>query len=188
MFRTCIFKIIYLLLTTERFCIWGTKLLTSVVTLKLHVSPGWCKMSNNIGMHPNMQHKTLWDGNKIKPRTKAVAAFRLETGQDYLEKHLHRFNILPSDNCMLCRLPDTVTDSHHLTQCAALKDNDSRDNISTILGCPKENGSHTTNLMPLEEKKKKILHISIKLEFKFLKLQCLCMLILDTKSTHLCQV
>ena len=61
------------------------------------------------------------DGNKIKPRTKAVAAYRLEIGHDSLAKHVHRFN------CMLCTLPDSVMDSHHLTQCAALKDNDSRD-------------------------------------------------------------
>ena len=26
-----------------------------------------------------------------------------------------------SHTCMLCKLPDTVMDSHHLTQCAALK-------------------------------------------------------------------
>ena len=71
--------------------------------------------------------RMLWDGNRIKPRTKAVAAFRLETGHDCLAKHLHWFNILSSDNCMLCRLPDTVMDSHHLTQCAALKENESRD-------------------------------------------------------------
>ena len=36
--------------------------------------------------------------------TVAVAAFRLETGHDCLAKH----NILPSDNYMLCRLPDTM--------------------------------------------------------------------------------
>ena len=28
-----------------------------------------------------------------------------------------------SHTCMLCRLPDTVMDPHHLTQCVALKDN-----------------------------------------------------------------
>ena len=65
----------------------------------------------------------LWDGNQIKSSTKVVAAFRLQTAHDCLAKH----NILPSDNCMLCRLPDTVMDPHHLTQCAVLKDNNSRD-------------------------------------------------------------
>ena len=38
---------------------WGTKLLLSVATLKLQLSPGWCKMGNNIHMHPNMQQKKM---------------------------------------------------------------------------------------------------------------------------------
>ncbi|XP_071041957.1 uncharacterized protein [Parasteatoda tepidariorum] len=31
-----------------------------------------------------------------------VAAFRLETGHDFLAAHLHRLNIFPDPNCVLC--------------------------------------------------------------------------------------
>ena len=93
--------------------------------------------------------RTLWDGNKTKPRTVAVAAFRLETGHDCLAKH----NILPSDNGMLCRLPDTVC-------CTEVQRYG-----STILGCPKENGSHTTNLMPLEKKKEEDIRVYMRPKF-----------------------
>ena len=74
-----------------------------------------------------MNIRMLWDGNQSKSRKQAVTAFRLETEHDYMAKHLHRFNNSPSYNCMLCRLPNTVIDSHHLTQYVALKDNDNRD-------------------------------------------------------------
>ena len=69
----------------------------------------------------------LWDGNQSKSRKQAVATFRLETGHECLAKHLHLFNILPSANCKLCRLPNTVMDYHHLRQSVVQKDNDSRD-------------------------------------------------------------
>ena len=73
-----------------------------------------------------------------------------QPGHECLAKHLHRFKILPSDNCMLCKLPDTVMDSHHLTQCAALKDNDNRDMAALYWDALMVH--ILTNLMPLEKK------------------------------------
>ena len=57
------------------------------------------------------------------PRYKAVAAFRLLTGHDCLAKHLNRFGIFGSPNCVLCR--ETVDmDGDHLLKCAVLSGRD----------------------------------------------------------------
>lgn len=57
------------------------------------------------------------------PRYKAVAAFRLHTGHDCLAKHLHRFGISGSPNCILCRRTVEM-DRDHLLECTALSGRD----------------------------------------------------------------
>ena len=60
------------------------------------------------------------------PRKTAVAHFRLTTGHDCLAKHLHRINIFPSPQCILCNHPEEEMDQHHLDNCTAVKDVNSR--------------------------------------------------------------
>ena len=50
----------------------------------------------------------------------AVAMFRLVTGHDCLNKHLHRIGIIPSPHCPLCSKHEEM-DMEHLMHCAALQ-------------------------------------------------------------------
>ncbi|XP_035216427.1 uncharacterized protein LOC118189855 [Stegodyphus dumicola] len=54
------------------------------------------------------------------PRLRAVAEFRLATGHDCLQYHLHRFKIVPSPICPL-RSSREVMDAAHLPHCPALR-------------------------------------------------------------------
>ncbi|XP_073990934.1 uncharacterized protein [Rhodnius prolixus] len=54
-------------------------------------------------------------------RKEAVACFRMTTGHDYLQKHLHRIGVVDSPMCPLC-LQEEEMDSQHLPVCHALID------------------------------------------------------------------
>lgn len=58
------------------------------------------------------------------PRAEAVAKFRLITGHDYLQAHLHRIGLVDSDVCPLCGSGSMV--GPHLEQCGALADSEER--------------------------------------------------------------
>ena len=53
------------------------------------------------------------------PRNEAVASFRLITGHDLLNKHLHRIGIAPDPYCSLCQQQEHM-DRRHLARCPAL--------------------------------------------------------------------
>ena len=53
------------------------------------------------------------------PRNEAVASFRLITGHDLLNKHLHRIGIAPDPYCSLCQQQEHM-DRQHLARCPAL--------------------------------------------------------------------
>lgn len=53
-------------------------------------------------------------------REVAVCLFRTITGHDYLQAHLHRLNLAPSDTCPLCN--GGRMDANHLWGCNALSD------------------------------------------------------------------
>lgn len=52
------------------------------------------------------------------PRAEGVAAFRLLTGHDYLQAHLHGIGIAPTDQCQLCL--KGRQNASHLLVCTAL--------------------------------------------------------------------
>ena len=52
-------------------------------------------------------------------RKESVACFRMQTGHDYLVKHLHRIGVLPS-KCLLCNIQDMT--ALHLQTCPSLDD------------------------------------------------------------------
>jgi hypothetical protein len=54
------------------------------------------------------------------PRATSVAAFRLMTGHDYLQAHLHKIHVVPDNQCTLCS--NGRMDAGHLYTCAALAD------------------------------------------------------------------
>ncbi|VDO06440.1 unnamed protein product [Rodentolepis nana] len=54
------------------------------------------------------------------PRIEAVAGFRLRTGHDCLEKHLHRLGVYTQPTCPLCNLHEEM-EKTHLIRCPALK-------------------------------------------------------------------
>ncbi|XP_071043360.1 uncharacterized protein [Parasteatoda tepidariorum] len=58
---------------------------------------------------------------KILPRRRAVAEFRLTTGHDCLLKHLHRIHVAQAPFCTLCDLQAEM-DADHLRCCPALGD------------------------------------------------------------------
>ena len=51
-------------------------------------------------------------------RSEAVARFRITTGHDYLQEHLHRIGLVADDTCPLCGLGRM--DGGHLQTCQAL--------------------------------------------------------------------
>ena len=53
-------------------------------------------------------------------RKEGVACFRMQTGHDYLAKHLHRIGVLPSPTCLLCNIEDMT--ALHLQTCPSLGD------------------------------------------------------------------
>ena len=53
------------------------------------------------------------------PRDVAVATFRMTTGHDYLQSHLHRIGLADSPLCPLCSEDEGTAD--HLTSCRALE-------------------------------------------------------------------
>jgi ribonuclease HI len=55
------------------------------------------------------------------PRKDAVAIFRMKTGHDCLARHLHRFGLVDSPNCTLCR--SGIMDKNHLKNCTFLTKN-----------------------------------------------------------------
>ena len=54
------------------------------------------------------------------PRQVAVACFRLTTGHDYLQGHLHRIGVFQSPDCVLCG--GGFMDGQHLGNCPELED------------------------------------------------------------------
>ena len=53
-------------------------------------------------------------------RSEVLAEFRLNTGDDCLEKHLHQIHVHPRPTCPLCQLEEEM-DRDHLMRCPALK-------------------------------------------------------------------
>ncbi|KAJ4451514.1 hypothetical protein ANN_02978 [Periplaneta americana] len=51
------------------------------------------------------------------PRKESVATFRILSGQDLLAAHLHRFSILPSSVCFLCKDESNAIDWDHVSKC-----------------------------------------------------------------------
>jgi hypothetical protein len=60
-----------------------------------------------------------WENNKNKPRTQAVANFRLNTGHDCLTAHLYRIKILSHNYCTICKIKNSM-DKDHLLECPKL--------------------------------------------------------------------
>lgn len=56
------------------------------------------------------------------PRRDAVACFRLTTGHDYLQSHLHRIGVARTPSCVLCNQYKGKMDGDHLDTCPALTD------------------------------------------------------------------
>ncbi|KAF6212090.1 hypothetical protein GE061_012610 [Apolygus lucorum] len=57
---------------------------------------------------------------KTLPRRQSVACFRIQSGHDFLAKHLNRICIYDSPICTLCLIEDMT--SQHLDTCPALQD------------------------------------------------------------------
>ena len=70
--------------------------------------------------------KSTWEHNKNKPRRKAVANLRLNTGHDCLPAHLYRIKISSHNYCTICKQKNTIMDKEHLLKCPKL-DNTTRD-------------------------------------------------------------
>ena len=66
------------------------------------------------------------------PRDVAVATFRMATGHDYLQSHLHRTGLVDSPICPLCNEAEGTAD--HLSNCRALEndDDDDEDSLDTL--------------------------------------------------------
>lgn len=60
--------------------------------------------------------------SRTLPRSISVAVFRLSTGHDYLQAHLHRIGLANSDQCPLCAA--ARMDGEHLYTCPALNENE----------------------------------------------------------------
>jgi hypothetical protein len=56
-------------------------------------------------------HK-IWAEYKGKPRTEAVANFRLKTGHNCLAAHLRKNGIYESSGCTICQMRNSTTDSN----------------------------------------------------------------------------
>ncbi|XP_066902852.1 uncharacterized protein [Halyomorpha halys] len=95
-------------------------------TVKSLIS-SYCKDRTNARHQVQAEGKkweSLLDKDKRIPgnlsRAEVVACFRLETGHDLLQKHLHRIGIVDSPKCPLCNMGDM--DGDHLLACVGLED------------------------------------------------------------------
>jgi hypothetical protein len=61
-----------------------------------------------------------WAEYRGKPRKKAVANFRLQTGHDCLTAHLREIGMYESSECTICQMPDSAIDKEHVVYCHKL--------------------------------------------------------------------